>query len=96
MPTLLEKDEMERLGGQNLRAAVEDWHMDLWHLPIQDAHTLGEEMAGPWWATSYYHLLPLLRAGSDVLVHCKGGWGARWGMPSAPRSSLPRATAGRG
>ncbi len=80
--TLIDKREMEQLGVQNLRAEVEARYMDWWHLPLQDGGVPGGDDVGPWWATAHYHLLPLLRDGFNVLVHCKGGLG-RAGMMAA-------------
>jgi ADP-ribosyl-[dinitrogen reductase] hydrolase len=80
--TLIEEREMKQLGVQGLRAEVEARHMAWYHLPIKDAGIPGEEMGGPWGTYSHYHLLPVLRDGFNVLVHCKGGLG-RAGMMAA-------------
>lgn len=48
-------------------------------LALEEPGVIGPDQHGPWWATSHDHLLPLLRDGFNVLVHCKGGLG-RAGM----------------
>ena len=80
--TLVEEHELRQIHVPNLREEVVTRHMEWNHLPIQDAGVLGAEMGGSWWATSQYHLLPILRDGFNVLVHCKGGLG-RAGMMAA-------------
>ena len=80
--TLIDQREMEQLGVPTLRAEVEARYMDWRHLPLKDGGVPGVDDVGPWWATSHYHLLPLLRDGFNVLVHCKGGLG-RAGMMAA-------------
>ena len=77
--TLLEEAEMKRLGVENLGTEVAARGMEWWHFPIKDGGVLDEKQSTPWWLTCYYHLLPILRDGFDVLIHCKGGLG-RAGM----------------
>ena len=80
--TLIDQREVEQLGVPTLRAEVKARYMDWRHLPLKDGGVPGGDDVGPWWATSHYHLLPLLRDGFNVLVHCKGGLG-RAGMMAA-------------
>lgn len=80
--TLIPDHELRELGVSGLREEVEARHMEWNHLPIPDAGIPGAELAGPRWATSHYCLLPILRDGFNVLVHCKGGLG-RAGMMAA-------------
>ncbi len=68
--TLLEQAEMKRLGVENLGVAVRSRGMGWWHVPIKDGGVLDAEQSTPWWITCYYHLLPVLRNGFDVLIHC--------------------------
>lgn len=61
--TLIEDKELKQLGVMELGAEVRARHMDWYHLPLKDGGDLGDQAGGPWWATSHYHLLPLLRDG---------------------------------
>jgi len=80
--TLIDEHEIAQLGIDGLRAEVEARHMAWRHVPLRDGGVPGANDLGPWWATSHHHLLPLLRDGFSVLVHCKGGLG-RAGMMAA-------------
>ena len=73
--TLLEPAEMKRLGVEQLKVEVEARGMEWWHVPIKDGGVIDIEQASPWGVICDYHLLPVLRDGFDVLVHCKGGLG---------------------
>lgn len=98
--TLLEDDEMERLGVTGLKTGVEARYMNWLQVPLPDASAVAPELVIWWWATSE-RLLPLLRDGFNVLVHCKGGLGragmiaadllARLGLDSTRAVELVRA-----
>ena len=79
--SLIEKDEMSRLGVPSLGAAIQSRGMVWLHLPIRDVSTPSIEFETQWPAHSK-RLRALLDAGQNVLVHCKGGLG-RAGMISA-------------
>jgi ADP-ribosyl-[dinitrogen reductase] hydrolase len=72
--TLLEPKELtllrvERLGEEVLRRKI------LWfHLPIVDVSTPDQQFEEKW-DTAGEELRSILRNGSDVLVHCRGGLG---------------------
>jgi ADP-ribosyl-[dinitrogen reductase] hydrolase len=72
--TLLEPEELkllkvERLGEEVLRRDM------LWfHLPIVDVSTPDERFEQAW-DVAGEELRSILRSGSDVLVHCRGGLG---------------------
>jgi protein-tyrosine phosphatase len=51
------------------------------HLPIKDYHTPSASFEKGW-VTHGAHIRGLLRSGSDIVVHCKGGLG-RAGMIAA-------------
>lgn len=79
--TLVEPHELANLKVEGLGEAVRARHMDWLHAPIQDVSTpdLGFEAA---WVRIGEDLRARLRAGFDVVVHCKGGLG-RAGMIAA-------------
>ncbi|WP_221234573.1 ADP-ribosylglycohydrolase family protein [Sphingomonas aerophila] len=72
--TLVEDHELTSLSVEGLGDAVRARHMDWLHLPIRDVSvpTAAFETA---WAELGPSLRSRLRAGFDVLVHCKGGLG---------------------
>jgi len=79
--TLLEPSELQALKvptlGNDVRLRGMDWrHLPIADFSIPDAHF--EEQ----WQTQGRDIRALLRGGSDVLVHCKGGLG-RAGMIAA-------------
>ena len=55
--------------------------MEWLHLPVQDFHTPSASFEKGW-ETHGAHIRQLLRSGSDIVVHCKGGLG-RAGMIAA-------------
>jgi len=79
--TLVEQHELESLQVTRLGEAVRARYMSWFHLPIADVSTpctMFEEQ----WRVAGEQLRSLLRSGSNVLVHCKGGLG-RAGMIGA-------------
>jgi protein-tyrosine phosphatase len=79
--TLVEQQELEQLRVARLGDSVRARSIQWLHLPIKDYHppsALFEES----WVTHGAHIRHLLRKGSDVVVHCKGGLG-RAGMIAA-------------
>ena len=72
--SLVTEQEIDYLGVRNLPKAVADRHMEWWHLPIEDGQPPGQEFEAAW-AVAGEALRDRLRAGFDVLVHCKGGLG---------------------
>lgn len=79
--TLCEQQELARLRVEQLGEAVTQRNMAWFHLPIVDASTPDEKFERQW-EVSGKELRALLRAGRDVLVHCKGGLG-RTGLIAA-------------
>ena len=72
--SLIIDQEIDHLGIRNLPRAVADRHMEWWHLPIEDGQPPGRDFEDAW-AVAGEALRDRLRAGFDVLVHCKGGLG---------------------
>lgn len=72
--TLIEDHELHRLGvgamGEMVAARRMAWH----HLPIRDVSTPGPHFEARWEQMGE-QLRDLLRAGCNVLIHCKGGLG---------------------
>lgn len=79
--TLVEDHEMTALKVEALGEEVVDRHMDWLHLPIPDVSTPSSAFEDAW-RLSGEQLRDRLRAGFNVLVHCKGGLG-RAGMIAA-------------
>lgn len=61
-----------QVGG--LRDAVEERHMEWWHLPIPDVNPPGPDFERDW-KIAGEAIRDRLRMGFDVLVHCRGGLG---------------------
>ena len=72
--SLVTDQEIDYLGVRNLPKAVADRHMEWWHLPIEDGQPPGQEFEAAW-TVAGAALRDRLRAGFDVLIHCKGGLG---------------------
>jgi ADP-ribosyl-[dinitrogen reductase] hydrolase len=72
--TLVEDHELVSLGVKELGGAVRNAHMAWHHLPIADVGTPGAAFEVAWNGAGA-ELRDVLRAGSNVLVHCKGGLG---------------------
>jgi len=72
--TLVEEHELRLLGVPGLGQAVRDRGMDWLHLPIRDVSVpdAGFESA---WARAGAAIRARLRAGEDIVVHCRGGLG---------------------
>ena len=72
--SLITDEEMDCLGVRGLAAAVRERHMEWWHAPIPDGRPPGPDFEDRWAAVGEA-LRDRLRAGFDILVHCKGGLG---------------------
>lgn len=72
--TLVEQHELESLQVTTIGEAVQRHHMDWLHVPIRDVDvpTPSFEEA---WISAGENLRARLRAGFDIVVHCKGGLG---------------------
>lgn len=79
--TLVEADEIERLGVGRLGTEITARHVDWYHLPIRDVSIPGPAFEAQWAGTGE-GLRARLRDGFNVLVHCKGGLG-RAGLVAA-------------
>lgn len=79
--TLIEPHEMKALQVEKLGGAVERAHMDWLHAPIPDVSVPDDKFEAQWVEIGE-GLRERLRAGFDVVVHCKGGLG-RAGMIAA-------------
>lgn len=79
--SLVESIELRQLKVPELGAEVERRGMQWRHLPIADYSVPGKRFEAAW-VSEGRHIRQLLRAGGDVLVHCKGGLG-RAGMIAA-------------
>lgn len=79
--TLVEPAELTALQVPDLGSAVQGRGMQWRHLPIAD-YSVPTEAFEQQWAAHGREIRALLRGGSDVLVHCKGGLG-RAGMIAA-------------
>ena len=73
--TLITDREIDCLKIPGLQQAVHDRHMEWWHLPIQDGKSPPAETFEKRWNDAGEALRDRLRAGFDVLVHCRGGLG---------------------
>lgn len=72
--TLVEDHELQRLHVADLGEVVQRHHMDWLHLPIRDVDVPSPAFEAAW-TTVGEGLRARLRAGFDVVVHCKGGLG---------------------
>ncbi len=72
--SLITDQELDYLRVRDLPGAVRDRHMEWWHLPIPDGEPPGHDVEASW-VVAGEALRDRLRAGFDVLVHCKGGLG---------------------
>ncbi|MBZ4021165.1 hypothetical protein CKO11_01640 [Rhodobacter sp. TJ_12] len=79
--TLVEPAELAALKVPGLGAAVHARGMIWQHLPIAD-YSVPDDLFEVRWASAGRGLRDILRAGQDILVHCKGGLG-RAGMIAA-------------
>jgi ADP-ribosyl-[dinitrogen reductase] hydrolase len=79
--TLVEDHEIAALGVTGLRRAVEASHMDWVHAAIPDVSTPDAAFEATWVVIGE-GIRDRLRAGFDIVVHCKGGLG-RAGMIAA-------------
>lgn len=72
--TLVESHELEALQVTGLGDAVARRHMAWFHLPVRDFSAPSAQFDESW-RTAGEGLRDILRAGFNVLVHCKGGLG---------------------
>lgn len=72
--TLVEDQELHRLAVTAMGEMVAARRMAWYHLPIRDVSTPGPHFEGRW-EYDGEKIRDLLRAGCNVLVHCKGGLG---------------------
>jgi ADP-ribosyl-[dinitrogen reductase] hydrolase len=72
--TLVEQFELNDLMVPHLGQRVIDRHMEWFHLPIVDVSVPDAEFEKAW-STAGACLRSILRSGSNVLVHCRGGIG---------------------
>jgi ADP-ribosyl-[dinitrogen reductase] hydrolase len=72
--TLLEPKELTLLRVEHLGEEVLSRNMLWYHLPIVDVSIPSEQFEAKW-ETAGGELRSMLRGGSDVLVHCRGGLG---------------------
>lgn len=72
--SLITDEEIEYLQVRGLRDAVEERHMEWWHLPIPDVNPPGSDFERDW-KIAGEAIRDRLRMGFDVLVHCRGGLG---------------------
>ena len=72
--TLIEDHELATLKVTDMGAQVRARHMDWFHLPIPDV-SVPDAAFEQQWKTVGPDMMNRLRAGFDVLVHCKGGLG---------------------
>ena len=72
--SLITDRELDHLAVHDLPRAVWDRHMEWWHLPIPDGEPPGPDFENAW-VVAGEAIRDRLRAGFDVLVHCKGGLG---------------------
>lgn len=79
--TLVEPAELHALKVPQLGAEVRARGIDWRHLPIAD-YSVPSEAFERQWATQGREIRALLRNGTDMVVHCKGGLG-RAGMMAA-------------
>jgi ADP-ribosyl-[dinitrogen reductase] hydrolase len=72
--TLVELHELDELAVPHLGPEVQRRHMAWHHLPIRDVSTPGDRFEAQW-AEAGPALRHRVRAGFNVVVHCKGGLG---------------------
>lgn len=72
--TLLEPKELNFLGVEHLGEEIQRRKMLWFHLPIVDVSIPSEQFEERW-DTAGEELRSILRGGSDILVHCRGGLG---------------------
>ena len=72
--SLITDEEIDFLHVRGLREAVEERHMEWWHLPIPDVCPPGPPFERDW-KIAGEAIRDRLRMGFDVLVHCRGGLG---------------------
>ena len=69
--SLIEDQEFDRLSVRGLGNAVENRHMEWWHLPIPDGSPPGSVFETAW-GDAGEAIRDRLRSGFDVLIHCRG------------------------
>jgi ADP-ribosyl-[dinitrogen reductase] hydrolase len=79
--TLMEDHELASLAVEELGQAVQAHHLTWFHLPIRDVDIPGEHFEEGW-RHDGEAIRALVRAGANVVLHCRGGLG-RSGMIAA-------------
>jgi len=100
--TLLEPEELTLLRVERLGEEVLRRKMSWFHLPIVDV-SIPDQRFEKKWRTAGEELRSILRNGSDVLVHCRGGLGRAGTIASrllielgmAPETAIARVRAVR-
>ena len=72
--SLITDREIDYLQVHGLSEAVQDRHMEWWHLPIPNGSPPGPDFESGW-RTVGEAIRDRLRMGFDVLIHCNGGLG---------------------
>lgn len=72
--SLITDHEIDSLQVRGLGKAVQDRHMEWWHLPIRDVKAPGRKFECAW-KIAGEAIRDRVRLGFNVLVHCKGGLG---------------------
>ncbi|MBP6582244.1 MAG: ADP-ribosylglycohydrolase family protein [Chromatiaceae bacterium] len=72
--TLMEPEDLANVGVSHLGDAVEALGLDWYHLPIRDVQPPGQRFENRWILYGL-KLRRLLRQGSRVVIHCRGGLG---------------------
>jgi ADP-ribosyl-[dinitrogen reductase] hydrolase len=100
--TLLEPEELTLLRVERLGEEVRRRNMLWFHLPIVDV-SIPDQRFDEKWDNAGEELCSILRNGSDVLVHCRGGLGRAGTIASrllielgmAPKTAIARVRAAR-
>lgn len=72
--SLITDQEIDSLQAGGLSEAIQDRHMEWWHLPIPDVSPPRSDFEIGWKVVGEA-IRDRLRLGFDVLIHCKGGLG---------------------
>ena len=77
MISLITDQEIDYLQVRGLSEAIQDRHMEWWHLPISDVSPPGPDFESGWRDVGEA-IRDRLRMGFDVLIQSKGGLGRAW------------------
>ena len=100
--TLMESHEFKLLGIEAFEDVLSRSHLNWLHLPIQDMHAPDDTFEQAW-DHAGQHIRELLKQGTDIVIHCRGGLG-RTGLLAArilvemgegPEASVKRVRAAR-